>query len=163
MSATIANSNASYNSAKAGVVHMTHTLAAEWAKYNIYVNCISPSYVLTELLASVPVAARNRIREFHPLGWLERPEDLYGPMIFLASDASNYITGHDLVVDGGHMLNVWLAPVPRVAPPRISRKEETLHLRHDLEVDGVAYDEDGYAPTVHPEVGGLFMKQFGLE
>jgi sorbose reductase len=161
MSATIANANASYNSAKAGVVHMTHTLAAEWAKYNIYVNCISPSYVLTELLAAVPVSVRDRMREFHPLGWLERPEDLYGPIIFLASDASNYITGHDLIVDGGHMLNVWLAPIPRVAPPSISRGEETVHLKHDLEVDGVAFDEDGYTPSVHPEVGSLFMRQFG--
>jgi len=163
MSAIIANATAPYNAAKAGVVHLTHTLAAEWAKYNIYVNCISPSYVMTELLAALPVPARDKMREFHPLGWLERPEDLQGPMVFLASDASNYVTGHNLIVDGGHMLSVWLAPLPRVAPPQVSRREETLHLRHDLEVDGVEYNEDGYAPTVNPEVGALLNKVFGFE
>lgn len=163
MSATIANSNASYNAAKAGVVQMTRTLAAEWGKYNINVNCISPSYLLTELHASTPVVIRDRMRELHPVGWLERPEDLYGPVVFLASDASNYVTGQDLIADGGHMLNVWLTPLPRVAPPRVSREEETLQLKHDLSVLGVKYDEDGYAPDLHPEIGGMLKKQFGLE
>jgi NAD(P)-dependent dehydrogenase (short-subunit alcohol dehydrogenase family) len=57
MSATIANCNASYDSSKAGVVHMTKTLAAEWGRYNINVNCISPSYLLTPMHASTPLAA----------------------------------------------------------------------------------------------------------
>jgi len=149
--------------AKAGVVHMTRTLAAEWGKYNINVNCISPSYLLSEAHATTPTVVRDRIRELHPVGWFERPEDLYGPVIFLASDASNYVTGHDLIVDGGHTLNVWLTPLPRVAPPRVSREEETLQLKHDLDVHGVKYDEDGYAPDAHPEIGGILKKQFGLE
>jgi sorbose reductase len=163
MSATIANVNASYTTAKAGIVHMTRTLAAAWGKYNIYVNCISPSYVLTELHASTPIAVRDRMRELHPLGWFERPEDLYGPVVFLASAASDYVTGHDLIVDGGHTLNVWLTPLPRVAPPRVSRKEETIQLKHDLSVHGMKYDEDGYTPDLRPEGGDILKKQFGLE
>lgn len=163
MSATIANVNASYNAAKAGVVHMTHTLAAAWGKYNIYVNCISPSYLLTELHASNPPAIRDRMRELHPLGWFERPEDLYGPAVFLASAASDYVTGHDLIVDGGHTLNVWLTPLTRVAPPKVSREEETIQLKHDLAVLGVEYDENGYNPDLYPEVCDILKKQFGLE
>ncbi len=110
MSATIANCNASYDASKAGVVHMTKTLAAEWGRFNINVNCISPSYVLTPMHASTPVVVRQRIRELTPLGHVERPEDLHGAVIFLASAASNYVTGLDLMVDGGHTLNAWLTP-----------------------------------------------------
>ena len=120
MSATIANCNASYDASKAGVVHMTKTLAAEWGRYNINVNCISPSYLLTPMHASTPLAARQRIRELTPLGYMERPEDLHGAVIFLASAASHYVTGHDLMVDGGHTLNAWLTPLSRAVPPRVS-------------------------------------------
>ncbi|MHC4181391.1 MAG: SDR family NAD(P)-dependent oxidoreductase, partial [Planctomycetota bacterium] len=63
MSATISNCNASYNASKAGVVQMTRMLAAEWGRYNINVNCISPSYLLTPMHASTPVVVRQRIRE----------------------------------------------------------------------------------------------------
>jgi NAD(P)-dependent dehydrogenase (short-subunit alcohol dehydrogenase family) len=90
MSATICNCNASYNASKAGVVQMTRMLAAEWGRYNINVNCISPSYVLTPMHASTPVVVRQRIRELTPLGHVQRPEDLHGAVIFLASAASNY-------------------------------------------------------------------------
>ncbi len=163
MAATIANTNASYDSSKAGVLHMTKNLAAQWGKYNINVNCISPSYILTALHASTPPIARDRIRELHPLGWIQRPEDLYGPVIFLASDASDYVTGHNLLVDGGHTLNVWLMPLRRVAPPKVSPEEETIQLRHDLDVLGAEYDKDVYNPDLHPEIGDTFKRAFGLE
>jgi len=149
--ATIACGNASYNASKAGVVHMTRTLAAEWGGYNINVNCISPSFLLSAAHASTPTIVRDRMRELHPVGWFQRPEDLYGPVIFLASDASNYVTGHNLIVDGGHTLNVWLKPLQRVAPPRVSRQEETLQLKHDLDVLEVEYDKDVVSPRLHPE------------
>ncbi|MBE7503252.1 MAG: SDR family oxidoreductase [Verrucomicrobiales bacterium] len=118
MSATIANCNASYDSSKAGVVHMTKTLAAEWGRFNINVNCISPSYVLSPMHASTPVVVRQRIRELTPLGHVQRPEDLHGAVVFLASAASNYVTGHDLMVDGGHTLNAWLVPLSRTVAAR---------------------------------------------
>jgi NAD(P)-dependent dehydrogenase (short-subunit alcohol dehydrogenase family) len=163
MSATIANCNASYDASKAGVVHMTKTLAAEWGRFNINVNCISPSYVLTPMHASTPVIVRQRIRELTPLGHVERPEDLHGAVIFLASAASNYVTGLDLMVDGGHTLNAWLTGLGRAVPPRVSPAEETVQLKHDLDVLGLAYDADGINPQVHPEIADAFKAAFGMQ
>ncbi len=163
MSATISNCNASYNASKAGVVQMTRMLAAQWGRFNINVNCISPSYLLTPMHASTPVVVRERIRELTPLGYVERPEDLYGAAIFLASAASNYVTGHDLMVDGGHTLNAWLTPLTRSVPPRISPEQETVQLKHDLDALGYTYDADGINPDVHPEIADAFKGAFGTE
>ena len=163
MSATIANCNASYDASKAGVVHMTKTLAAEWGRYNINVNCISPSYVLTPMHASTPMAVRQRIRELTPLGHVERPEDLHGAVIFLASAASDYVTGNDLMVDGGHTLNAWLTPLGRSVPPRVSPEEEIVQLKHDMDVLGFPYDAVGINPDVHPEIADAFKAAFGLK
>lgn len=162
MSATIANCNASYNASKAGVVQMTRMLAAEWGQYNINVNCISPSYVLTPMHASTPVVVRQRIREVTPLGHVQRPEDLYGAVVFLASAASNYVTGHDLMVDGGHTLNAWLTPLSRRVPPRVGPEEETVQLKHDLDMLGLTYDADGINPQLHPEIADAFKAAFGI-
>lgn len=163
MSATIANCNASYDASKAGIVHMTKTLATEWGQYNINVNCISPSYVLTPMHASTPVIVRARIRELTPLGHVQRPEDLYGPAVFLASDASNYVTGHDLMVDGGHTLNAWLTPLGRSVPPRVNPEEEAVQLKHDLDVLNLEYDADGVNTTLHPEIADAFKGAFGIK
>lgn len=163
MSATIANCNASYDASKAGVVHMTRTLAAEWGRYNINVNCLSPSYVLTPMHASTPTVVRERIRELTPLGHVERPEDLHGAVVFLASAASNYVTGHDLMVDGGHTLNAWLTPLSRSVPPRVGPEEETVQLKHDLDLLGLSYDEDGINPDFHPEIADAFRAAFGIK
>ena len=163
MSATIANCNASYDASKAGIVHMTRTLAAEWGRYNINVNCISPSYVLTPMHASTPRVVRQRIRDLTPLGHVERPEDLYGAVVFLASAASNYVTGHDLMVDGGHTLNAWLVPLSRAVPPRVSPEQEVVQMKHDLDALGIAYDADGINPKVHPEIADAFKAAFGIE
>ena len=162
MSATIANCNASYDASKAGIVHMTKTLAAEWGRFNINVNCISPSYVLTPMHASTPMVVRQRIRELTPLGHVERPEDLYGAVVFLASAASNYVTGHDLMVDGGHTLNAWLVPLGRAVPPRVDPEQEVVQMKHDLDALGISYDVDGINPDVHPEIADVFKAAFGL-
>ncbi len=162
MSATISNCNAAYNASKAGVVQMTRMLAAQWGRFNINVNCISPSYLLTPMHASTPVEVRERIRELTPMGHVERPEDLYGAAIFLASAASNFVTGHDLMVDGGHTLNAWLTPLGRAVPPRVSPEQEIVQLKHDLDALGFPYDTDGINPDVHPEVAGAFKAAFGL-
>lgn len=163
MSATIANANASYDASKAGVVHLTKTLAAEWGKYNINVNCLSPSYLLSPMHAATPKVVRDRMRELHPLGWFQRPEDLYGPVIFFASDASNYVTGRDLIVDGGHTLNVWLTPLPRVAPPRVTPEEEVRQLKHDLDVLGIKYNENGVATSLPSPMRKHWEKMFGVK
>ncbi len=162
MSATIANCNASYDASKAGIVHMTRTLAAEWGSYNINVNCISPSYILSPMHASTPLLVRERIRELTPLGHVERPEDLHGPVVFLASAASDYVTGHDLMVDGGHTLNAWLVPLGRSLPPRVSPAEEIVQLKADLTAMGLPFDEDGINPDLHPEIADAFKAAFKL-
>ncbi|MBR5627295.1 MAG: SDR family oxidoreductase [Thermoguttaceae bacterium] len=163
MSARICNCNASYNASKGGIVEMTRMLAAEWGKYNINVNCISPSYILSPMHASTPLEARARIRELTPLGYVERPEDLRGPLIFLASAASDYVTGVDLLVDGGHTLNAWLAPLERELPPRISPEEEIVQLKNDLTALEVPFDEHGINRDLHPEIANAYRYMLKIE
>jgi len=94
-----------YNTSKAGVIHLTKSLAAEWAKYNVYVNSVSPGYTLTplveKLLKQEPKYA-ELWRSMIPLGRFAKPHDIVGAVLFLASDASNYVTGADIIVDGGY-------------------------------------------------------------
>ena len=143
MSASIANAAVAYCSAKAGVVMLTKRLAAEWGKYNINVNCISPSYTLSPARRTDSEENRELIRSLHPMGWHERPEDLCGTLVYLASDASNYVTGRDIVVDGGHTLNVWLRPLTREMPPLVSPEDEVRSLLHDLGILGIPHDDRG--------------------
>lgn len=147
ISGTVANAGAAYCTAKAGVVMLTRCMAVDWAGHNINVNCISPSYTLSPARRRDNEELRQRIRSLTPMGWYERPEDMCGTLIYLASDASNYLTGQEIIVDGGHLLNDWLLtpPRPRVAPPLVSPEEEAASLRHDLDVLGVPYDEHGMA------------------
>ncbi|MCI2049927.1 MAG: SDR family oxidoreductase [Lachnospiraceae bacterium] len=97
---TIAN----YCAAKAGVVQLTKSLAAEWAKYGIRVNCVSPGYMQTDLVSSMsdmlPVW-QGMMPEGSRLGF---PPDLIGAYVYFASDASEYATGSELIVDGGYTL-----------------------------------------------------------
>jgi NAD(P)-dependent dehydrogenase (short-subunit alcohol dehydrogenase family) len=146
MSATIANASLAYCAAKAGVVMLTKRLAAEWGKYNINVNCISPSYTLSPARRVDPQENRDLIRSLHPMGWHQRPSDLCGTLVYLASDASNYVTGRDILVDGGHTLNVWLRPLSRARAPLVSPGEEIESLVHDLDLLGIPHDERGVAP-----------------
>ena len=143
MSASIANAAVAYCSAKAGVVMLTKRLAAEWGKYNINVNCISPSYTLSPARRTDSEENRELIRSLHPMGWHERPEDLCGTLVYLASDASNYVTGRDIVVDGGHTLNVWLRPLTRETPPLVNPEDEVRSLVHDLGILGIPHDDRG--------------------
>ncbi len=143
ISGTVANVGGhSYCAAKAGVIMLTRSMAVEWAAHNITVNSLSPTYCLSPVKRTETVEQRAKIRSLHPLGWYGRPEDLCGTLIYLVSNASNYVTGRDLIVDGGHTLNVWFGPVPRAAPPRVSPEEEVAALRHDLDVLGIPYDDD---------------------
>ena len=93
----------------------------------------------------------------------QRPEDLYGAVVFLASAASNYVTGHDLMVDGGHTLNAWLTPLPRASRPASGPARKSVQLKHDLDALGLPYDADGINPEVHPEIANAFKAAFGLE
>jgi 2-deoxy-D-gluconate 3-dehydrogenase len=96
----------SYTASKSGVMGLTRLLGAEWAPHNINVNAIAPGYMATrntQALQDDPV--RNKqILERIPAGRWGRPDDMKGAVLFLASEASNYINGYTIAVDGG-----WLA------------------------------------------------------
>ncbi|MCL5109586.1 MAG: SDR family oxidoreductase [Chloroflexi bacterium] len=143
ISSYVANTGVAYSTAKAGVVMLTRCLAAAWGKFNVNVNCISPSYTLSPARRTDSRADRDYMRSLHPAGWYERPEDLAGTLVYLASDASNYVTGREIVVDGGHTLNVWLKPLEREFPPLVSPRDEAAALNHDLDLLGIPHDEDG--------------------
>jgi NAD(P)-dependent dehydrogenase (short-subunit alcohol dehydrogenase family) len=93
-----------YNTSKAGVVMLTQTMAVEWAPYGIRVNSISPGYMKTEMVLSSMSGLFPEWESLTPLGRLGEPEELRGALIYLASDASSYTIGHDLVVDGGYTI-----------------------------------------------------------
>ena len=90
-----------YCASKAAVIHMTKAMAVEFAPHNIRVNSVSPGYILTELVE--PLTEYHRQWEPKiPLGRIGRPEELTGLYVYLASDASSYMTGSDVVIDGGY-------------------------------------------------------------
>ncbi len=93
-----------YNTSKAGVIMLTQTMAVEWAKYGIRVNAISPGYMKTEMTLSSMSHLFPTWEDLTPMKRLGVPEELRGALIFLASDASSYMTGHDLVIDGGYTI-----------------------------------------------------------
>jgi NAD(P)-dependent dehydrogenase (short-subunit alcohol dehydrogenase family) len=126
IAASIVCSNGSYDASKAAVVHLTKTLASRWGRYNINVNSLSPGYVGTVFGKSRLPEERQRLRESTPLGHVQRLEDLHGPLLFLASRASNYVTGQNLVVDGGHTLSTWMAPLERSVPARVESSAEMI-------------------------------------
>jgi NAD(P)-dependent dehydrogenase (short-subunit alcohol dehydrogenase family) len=99
-------SSAAYASSKAAVIHLTKALALEWARHGIRVNAIAPGYFETDLnrdfLRSEPGAAMMKRIPQRRFG---RMEDLEGPLLLLASDASAYMTGSVLEVDGGHLVS----------------------------------------------------------
>ena len=100
----VAGHVAAYTASKAGLVQLTGALALEWARHRIRVNAIAPGYVETDLnraffASDAGKALVGRI----PQRRLGRLEDLDGPLLLLASDASAYMTGSTIVVDGGHL------------------------------------------------------------
>ncbi|MBP1776790.1 MAG: family oxidoreductase [candidate division NC10 bacterium] len=96
-----------YNAAKAGVVMLTKSLAVEWARHKIYVNAISPGYCRTPGNAARsdnPAIRAIRVDQGVIKRYGQAYEDLGGAVVYLASDASNFTTGCNLVVDGGYSL-----------------------------------------------------------
>ncbi|MER2076743.1 SDR family oxidoreductase [Psychrobacillus psychrotolerans] len=95
------NSPAIYSASKAGVIGLTKYLATYWAKEGIRVNAITPGGVESGQNDTFKEKYSSRI----PLGRMSQPEEMVGALIYLASDASSYVTGQNIIVDGG--LNAW--------------------------------------------------------
>ncbi|WP_366922043.1 glucose 1-dehydrogenase [Metallumcola ferriviriculae] len=95
--------HAPYAASKGGVALLTKVMAVEWAKRGINVNAIAPAYVRTSLTADHLAEGDNyqQISNTIPMGRLGEPEDIVGAAVYLASNASNFVTGHLLMVDGG--------------------------------------------------------------
>lgn len=93
---------ASYNASKAGVIHLTKSLAMEWARYGIRVNSLSPGYIATPMSADVGQELKDAWTPLMPTHEMGSPEALIPAVLYLTSPASTYTTGSDLLVDGGY-------------------------------------------------------------
>ncbi|HPO13950.1 MAG TPA: SDR family oxidoreductase [Candidatus Hydrogenedentes bacterium] len=98
--------NVTYGVSKAGVAHLTRGLASEWAQHNIRVNALAPGYMLT---ASTQTSRKfpeivERLTEMTPMKRYGEPWELKGAVVFLASQASSFMTGSILVIDGGNTI-----------------------------------------------------------
>lgn len=96
-------SSACYSASKAGVLSLTQTLAAEWGKHNINVNSICPGVFATDMTKDYlkDKEFMENIENNVPFKRYAKPEELIGTVIYLASKASDYVTGHSVVIDGG--------------------------------------------------------------
>lgn len=107
-----------YAAAKGGLKMLTRTLASEWGKYNIQVNGIGPGYIATSQTAPLrevqedgtPHPFDSFIISKTPAGRWGKPEDLSGPVVFLASNASDFVNGQILYVDGGILAYIGKQP-----------------------------------------------------
>ena len=94
-----------YNASKAAVLQLGRNLASEWGPHDIRVNTISPGYIVTAMVEALFEKYPERREEWpkqNMLGRLSRPEEYRGAAAFLISDASSFMTGSDLRMDGGH-------------------------------------------------------------
>ncbi len=92
-----------YHASKGGVIAFTKDLACKWAMHNIHVNAIAPGWFPTHMSAVVIERNKELLLKTIPLSRFGNDHDLKGAAVFLASDASDYVTGHVLVVDGGQL------------------------------------------------------------
>jgi len=110
MSGIIANypqAQSHYNASKGAVIMLTKSLAMEWAPYDVRVNTIAPGYMETKLVADLLVQYPGYAklwRDLTPMKRLGNPVEIKGPCVFLASQASSYMTGSVLVMDGGYTM-----------------------------------------------------------
>ncbi len=110
MSGSIANTpqnQMAYNASKAGVIHLTRSIAAEWAPRGVRANCISPGYTRTKLvedLLQTPIGKEMLPQwlALTPMKRMAEVTDLQGAVVYLASEASDFMTGSDILIDGGY-------------------------------------------------------------
>jgi NAD(P)-dependent dehydrogenase (short-subunit alcohol dehydrogenase family) len=95
-----------YTAAKHGLVGLTKAAALEYASEGIRVNAVAPGFILTPMLENAGILEdedmKQQVVSLHPVGRLGRPEEVADAIIWLASEASSFVTGHTLMVDGGY-------------------------------------------------------------
>ena len=99
---------ANYTASKAGIVAMTKSLAREYAKKNIRLNCVSPGFIATDMTKELKEEYQSELLKNIPISRLGSGQDIANAVIFLASEASSYITGETIHVNGG-MYMAWLS------------------------------------------------------
>jgi NAD(P)-dependent dehydrogenase (short-subunit alcohol dehydrogenase family) len=92
----------SYNASKAAVIHMTRSLAAEWAEFGIRVNSLSPGYIATPMSVDTPQELKDAWMPLIPMHRMGEPEELIPAVLYLASGMSGYTSGSDVIVDGAY-------------------------------------------------------------
>jgi len=92
-----------YNASKGGLINFTRDLAVKWARYKINVNAIAPGWFPSRMSSAIVERWGDRLARNVPLGRIGGDDDLKGAVVYLASRASDYVTGQVLVVDGGQM------------------------------------------------------------
>jgi NAD(P)-dependent dehydrogenase (short-subunit alcohol dehydrogenase family) len=111
--AALGRGNNFYSATKGALIALTRELAAEWAPFNIRVNAVAPGWLGTERVLtylSAQPELKRQIESVIPLGRIGDPEEVVGPVVFLASSAASFITGQVLVIDGGTLATVRLNP-----------------------------------------------------
>jgi len=98
-----APSHAAYGAAKAGLMHLVKSMAAEWGRNNIRANAVAPGSITTPRLPETPQSRAAMEQSVVPIGRAGTTRDVAGAVLFLASRLSEYVTGHTLLVDGGWM------------------------------------------------------------
>ncbi|MDR1611577.1 MAG: D-threitol dehydrogenase [Planctomycetota bacterium] len=99
------DNHSAYNASKAGMLGLTRTLAYEWARFNIQVNAVSPTVIVTELTDRTWVGeTREKFLRSLPAGRFGHPNEVAAAALYLSSDASNLVTGANLVIDGGYTI-----------------------------------------------------------
>jgi len=93
---------ASYNASKAAVIHLTRSMAVEWAPHKIRVNSISPGYIATPMSVDTPQELKDAWMPMIPMRRMGTPEELVPAILYLACDASGYTSGSDVIVDGAY-------------------------------------------------------------
>ena len=102
----VARGLGSYAASKAGLLQLTRTMAMELARHRVRVNAIAPGYVLTEMNREFFASdAGRKMTQRIPQRRIAEPSELDGALLLLASDASSYMTGSTIVVDGGHLIS----------------------------------------------------------
>jgi NAD(P)-dependent dehydrogenase (short-subunit alcohol dehydrogenase family) len=94
-----------YCASKAAIIQLTKALALEWAPFNVHINCIAPGFFETEMIRKNEYNQEKFIKFKVPLKRIGKPDEIVGAAIFLASKASDYITGETIFVDGGY--SIW--------------------------------------------------------